>query len=257
MAVYLDLAILLNMVVDFLLLVGTNRLSGFPPGIKRAVPAAVLGGAYAGACLLPGFRFLGNLFWRLVFLALMSAAAFGYHKSGVRRGVLFILLSMALGGIASGIGQGSFWSLMGAAAALCLLCVLGFQGKAGGEQFVNVELRYGQKQTKLMGLKDTGNTLRDPVTGQQVLVAGAEVAEELTGLTKAQLRDPVRTVSAGTVPGLRLIPYRAVGQPGGMLLALRIPYVKVGSWQGSSLVAFAPDGLGKDGTYQILTGGIV
>ena len=30
MAVYLDLVVLLNYLVDFLLLLGTNRLSGFP-----------------------------------------------------------------------------------------------------------------------------------------------------------------------------------------------------------------------------------
>ena len=61
---YLDLAVLLNTAVDFLLLMGTNTLSGFPPNLKRTAAAAALGGAYGGIGLLPGFSFLGGVLWR-------------------------------------------------------------------------------------------------------------------------------------------------------------------------------------------------
>ena len=133
-----------------------------------------------------------------------------------------------------------------------VLCALGFQGKLG-KRFVPVELTYGGKQVKLTALQDTGNTLRDPLTGQQILVVGPQVAAALTGLTRQQLRDPAGAV--GALPGLRLVPYRAVGTDGGMLLALRLNRVKIGQWQGSSLVAFAPEGLGEHEEYQALTGG--
>lgn len=250
--VYIDLVVLLNFLVDFLLLLGTNRLAGYPPGAGRAALAAALGGLYGGACLLPGFRFLGNTLWRLVSLGLMAVIAFGCRKSALRRGVLFVLLSMALGGVALGLGSGGFWSLVAAAGCVSLLCAVGFRGKVG-RSFVPVELRYGDKYLRLTALRDTGNALRDPVTGQPVLVVGAETAGALTGLTPQQLASPVEAM--GAVPGLRLIPYRAVGKSGGMLLALRIPEVKIGSWKGSSLVAFAPEGLGREEEYQALTGG--
>lgn len=248
---YLDLLILLNFAVDFLLLLGTNRLAGFPPGWGRAALAAGLGGLYGGACMLPGFRFLGGIFWRLISLALISVIAFGFQKSAVRRGVLFALLSMALGGVALGLGGGGFWALIASAGFLCILCAVGFQGKAGAVAYVPVELRYGGKHLRLTALRDTGNTLRDPVTGQRVLVVDAEAARQLTGLTRQQLAKPVESI--GSLPGLRLIPYRAVGSQSGMLLALRIPEVKIGSWKGSSLVAFAPEDIGRE--YQALTGG--
>ena len=257
MVLYLDVAVLLNFLIDFLLLLGTNRLAGFPPGAGRAALAAGVGSVYAACCLIPGFHFLGNFLWRLVSLTLMSVIAFGCRRIALRRCVLFVLLSMALGGAALGIGKGGFWGLVAAAAGVSLMCALGFRGKAGGTGYVPVELRYAGKKVCLTGLRDTGNTLRDPVTGQQVLVTGAEVARELTGLTPQQLRNPVETLTSAAVPGLRLIPYRAVGQKGGMLLAMRFPDVKVGNWRGSSIVAFAPEGLGKDGAYQVLTGGAI
>ena len=45
MVVYLDLVMGLNFGVDFLLLLGTNHLAGFPPGYGRTAAAAALGAA--------------------------------------------------------------------------------------------------------------------------------------------------------------------------------------------------------------------
>jgi len=104
-------------------------------------------------------------------------------------------------------------------------------------------------------LEDTGNCLRDPVTGASVLVVGAQAARLLTGLTQQQLRSPLTTL--GTIPGLRLIPYRTVGTGAGLLLAMRFQNVRIGSWQGSTLVAFAPEGLEMGHPYQALTGGLL
>jgi len=254
--VYLDVVIVLNILVDLLLLLAANRLWGVPAKIGRCIAAAVLGGLYGGACLIPGFRFLGNTMWRLVFLGIMGVTAYGWHRSGFRRCVLFVFLSMALGGIVQGMGEGSLSSLLLGLAVLCGLCVFGFRGQELQQEFVEVELCAKDKKEKLLALRDTGNGLRDPITGQSVLVADAKAAETLFGLTRQQLRCPVETVAAADVPGLRLIPYRAVGQSGGMLVAVRLEQVRIGSWRGSALVAFAPDGLGEDHTYRALTGGM-
>lgn len=255
MPIYLDIVIFLNFLVDYLLLLGADRLAGYPASPGRSALAAGLGGIYGGACLLPGFRFLGNTLWRAVSLGLMGVIAFGVERSALRRCVLFVLLSMALGGIALGLGSGSFLSLAGAAAAVCGLCAIGFRGKAGAQKFVPVLLKFGEKQVKLTALHDTGNTLRDPHTGESVLIAGAEAAQTLLGLDRQQLLRPVETVASGVVPGLRLLPYRAVGQESGMLAAVRIREGKIGGKQRSVMVAFAPTGLG-DGC-EALIGGVL
>ena len=255
MLVYADVVILLNFLVDFFLLLGTNSLSGYPPGWGRIALAALLGGIYAGVCVIPGFFFLSGTCWRIVFWSLMTWIAFGMTKSAIRRGIVFVFLSMALGGIAVCFGKGGALSVVSAAAILGLLCLVGFRDKIGVRSFVPVELDYRGKQMKLTALRDTGNMLRDPLTGGDVLVIGADVASELTGLTLQQLQKPVEALTQAQLPGLRLIPYHAIGQPAGLLLALRMQNVKIGRWRGTSLVAFAPEGLSKEGTYQALTGG--
>ncbi len=257
MDIYVDLVAFLNFLVDFLLLLGTNRLCGYPPGYKRATLAAVIGGLYGGLCLIPGVTFLSNILWCVAVLALMACIAFGFNRSALRRGVIFVLLSMALGGIAVGLGSANMWSLIVAAGCVCSMCFIGFHFKPGTTAYIPIELAYRGKRMYFFALQDTGNTLRDPITGSSVLVVGADIAGELTGLTKQQLARPVETMEKIKMPGLRLIPYRAVGKPEGFLLALRLPEVTIGKWKGSSLVAFAPDTLSQEGDYQALTGGIV
>ena len=102
---------------------------------------------------------------------------------------------------------------------------------------------------------DTGHSLRDPVTGSQVLIVGADVAQTLTGLSPQQLADPVRCM--GKLPGLRLIPYKTVGKSQGMLLAMQMPNGKIGNRTGNILVAFSPQVLDESGKFQALIGGNV
>ena len=256
MRVYLDLVVLLNVAVDFLLLVGTNRLSGFPTESRRALLAATLGGIYSGACMLGSLRFLGNTLWRLVSLGSMAGIAFGWNRSTLKRCGVFVLLSMALGGVALGLGKTNVPKLVLSAGAMWLLCRLAFGEGVGQREYVPVELSWGGNCVSLIALRDTGNTLRDPVTGEPVLVIGGNAAEKLTGLTLQQLRTPLETMAQKPIPGLRLVPYRAVGQNGGMLLAMRFDHVKIGSRQQSAVVAFAAEGLGEGQMYQALTGGV-
>lgn len=255
MEIYLDLVVLLNFLVDFLLLLGTNRLSGFPLSVRRAAAAAALGGLYSGVCMLPGFRFLGGILWRMVSLAGMAVIAFGCNRSALKRGGVFVLLSMALGGIAVSFGRGNFLTLVLAAGGVWLLCRIAFGGSVGGRQYVPVEITYGGNSVSLTALRDSGNTLRDPITGEQVLVISGDAAQRLTGLSENQLRTPLETLALRPVPGLRLIPFQAVGQAGGMLLAMRFENVKIGSRTQSTIVAFAAEGLGSGEMYQALAGG--
>lgn len=256
MQIYLDLVVILNFVVDFLLLLGTNRLSGFPAAARRAAAAAALGALYSGVCMLPRLRFLGGLVWRTVSLAGMAVIAFGWGKSAWKRSGVFVILSMALGGVAVSVGKGNFLSLVLAAVGVWLLCRVAFGGQVGGREYVPVELTHGGKTVSIIALKDSGNTLRDPITGEPVLVISGDVAQRLTGLTQSQLRSPMDTLMRRPVPGLRLIPYRSVGQSGSMLLAMRFEKVIIGSKEQSAIVAFAPDGLGRQ-MYQALTGGVI
>lgn len=245
MVIYLDAFMGLNFLVDLCLLLGVNRLSGHPPGMGRAAAAAALGGGYAGACLVPGFSFLANGLWRMVSLGLMGWTAFGAGRSGWSRSVLFVLLSMALGGLAVSLNTGRM-GLPLCAGGLAALCRMGL--RSGGRELVPITVTYGGHTVRALALRDTGNTLRDPITGESVTVLSPALGVRL-GLPPQVLRDP----AGAMVPGLRLIPARTA-EGSGLLAAVRCENVIVGGKQGGRLVAFAREEFGN-GEYEALIGG--
>lgn len=245
MVIYLDAFMGLNFLVDLCLLLGVNRLAGHPPGLTRAAAAAALGGGYAGACLVPGLTFLAGGLWRAVSLGLMGWTAFGTDRTGWQRSVLFVLLSMALGGLAVSLETGG-GGLVLCAGALAVLCRMGLRSR--GRQFVPMTVTYEGRTAAVRAMVDTGNTLRDPITGETVTVLSPEVGQTL-GIPAAVLRDPAGAMA----PGIRLIPARTVGG-GGLLAALRCQRVDIGGRSGGTLVAFAREPFGN-GEYQALTGG--
>lgn len=257
MRVYVDGVMMVNFLVDFLLLLGTNRLSGFPSNKKRVTAAALLGALYSGVCLLPDFRFLGNTLWRLVCLGLLSGIAFGWNRSTLQRCGVFLLLSMALGGIATAMGRADLSVLALASGGLWLLCRGAFDAPTGSRTYIPLEIRNGSRSVRLLALRDTGNGLRDPITGEQAVVITAQAARQLTGLTEQELRHPLETLALGRYPGLRLIPFRTVGQGSGMMLAMGFSDARVNGKQTRVLAAFSPENFGEKSVFQALTGGVV
>lgn len=249
---YIDVLIILNLLVDFLLLISADRLCGYPVRFKRTILAALLGGIYAGICVLPGCQWLGGFFGRILSLGIISGIAFGFCRTALRRSMMFVLLSMALGGIALGIGNCNFGTILLSAGGIVAMCVIGLSGRIGTE-YIPIIIRHSQEMVRFYALRDTGNTLTDPISGQQVMVASADLGTRLLGLSEEELNDPVGSIRK--IGGARLIPFQSVGTSGGLLLAQRFDDVTIGSRRGSCLIAFAPHKLGVGEPYDALVGG--
>ena len=235
---------LMVMVVNILLLFASGRFLGRNASPLRVLAASCFGAFFAMLSLLPDFSFLDHMQWRLWGLLLTGLTAYGLTRSAVPRTLLFVLLHLSLGGIT---GRDDRWQsvLLGAAGIgfACLVVSL-------RQNLVPIELTFAGKTVRLTALRDTGHALQDPVTGKPVLVVDAEAARKLTGLSQKALQDPVNHL--GILPGLRLIPYKTVGNTG-FLLALQIREAKIGNRQETMMVALSPNLLGK--RYQALTGG--
>lgn len=255
MPVYLDLVVLLNFAVDLMLLLAADHIAGHRPNVKRCALAAGIGGAYAGLCLLQRFAFLGGVVWRVAVLAFMGLCAFGRNRTAIRRTVMFVFLSLALGGAVMLLSAGGFFAVLLGAAMLLFMCLYAFSARLGS-RFLPVTLTYMGKCQRFFALVDTGNVLKDPVSGSNVLVVSPVVAQRLLGLTQQQLQDPALAVLQSGIPGLRLIPYRSVGCNSGMLLAMEFQDVQIGREKGRVVLGFSPNGFGDAAQFQALTGGI-
>ena len=244
----------LSLLVDILLLTGAGKLTKTQPGRTGTIAAALVGAAYKGCCMIPQLSVLNHLTLRLFVLAVMGILAFGWRVGALRPVATFLVLQMALAGLVSGAGMGNIWPVILGGTALWLLCAVGFRQSCGN--IIPAELTNGGQTVKIRALVDTGNLLRDPVTGESVLVVCSWLGAVLAGLTEKQISDPVQTLLEKPNHGLRLLPYHTVGQKHGMMLAMKIDEVKLRGQKAGNLIAFAPYGLGTQKEYQALAGGI-
>lgn len=281
MVVYLDLVVGLNGLLDYLLLCVCGRVTASPLRRWRIGLAAGIGGLYAALSLLPEFSFLGGLFWQIVFGVVLCLIAFGPGRGLIRRSVVLFLLAAAFSGLVLALTE--LFSAPGAlvegrvyypiSLGVLLLTGGGAYGvmKWGlsrmshhGGDVAELEIALGENRVKLTALRDTGNTLRDPISGCQVLVADFSVLQKL--LPQARLRQEQFSEPAGLMEQLRayapqaafrLIPYKAVGVEHGLLLALRPEEVKIGGKREQLLVGFSPVRVSDGGGYEALLGGVV
>lgn len=251
MVVYLDRVFLLNLLIDYLLLLSAAQLSGRTLHRLRLLLCAAAGGVYAVLTFLPELGPLCSPLCQMAVGAAMALCAFRGHR---RPALLFLLLAGGLAGFVLALGLWTnapevllcrvyraelSWPLL-LAAALCfyllLRLLLGQGARHGGGELLKITISVcGRKQT-VTALRDTGNTLRDPVSGRPALVLERSAAEDLwppevAAVLSAPLPPEEKMACLhrqGTAVTFTLLPFRSVGTPSGLLLAVRSDYIEVG-----------------------------
>lgn len=281
--VYVDSVFVLNGMIDYLLCLVTARLAGLALRRWRYVLAGLAGGVYAVAVFLPGGAFLGEVPVKLAAGVLLALIAFGGEEKLLRLTLLLFLMACAMAGCILALGllagnpvpmvSGIFYTdvdtkvlLIGAAAAYLVLTVV-FRETAkhciGGNL---LPMRIGNKgcTVELTALWDSGNSLRDPVSGTPVpVVEISSILRIFPGEVRHILKSCLENAPAEALPTLRraapelrprLLPYQAVGVRGGLLLTVRTDWVEIAGerYEGAS-IALSPTALG-DG-YAALWGG--
>ncbi len=271
--VYIDGVFVLNLAVNYLLLYGAGRLGGAGIRRLRLLAGAAVGAAYAVAVYLPHCQWLTFPLWKLLCAALMLLAAYGGRPATLRLGAVFFALSLALCGAVYGVQllqngqlryQGSelffpvsFFTLLLTAFAVSSACYLLLPRLTHSpDSIVPLTLRLGKRQVSLSALRDSGNTLQDPISGDPVLTVYWYSARTLLppGLNASDFEHPATLLLRLKDLSPRLIPYRAVGVSSGLLLALPCE-ILVENRSFSSLVAFSPTPVSDGGAYEALTGG--
>ncbi len=281
MVVYADQVFFVNTAVNWLLLAAAVALTGAGTRPWRLALGAALGGLYALAALLPGLGWLGRLPGAVLAYLALCLTAFGWRGRAWKSWLWFFCVCCGFGGLALAVcgllrvpafqRDGTvYYRVTGrllvllagavyAGARICLDCF----ARNRGRELVRLGLSLAGRELSCVALRDTGNTLSDPATGEPVLVARWQVAARLLpelGLDRDAFQDPAGLlVRLGAArPGLRvrLIPFRAVGTEGGLLAALCMDRItEDGVPVRTHLVAFSPTDVSDGGGYEALCQG--
>ena len=277
MVIYLDRVFALNALLDYALLAVCGTVTATALRRRRILLAGALGGLYACLTLTGAFRFLGTVPMQLVMGFVLCVLAFGTGRGLFRRWAVLLLLSAAFSGVVLALTElfsapaalvgsrvyypvslGTLVLTAGGACGAMGLVLRRFRHQGGDIARVRVRLR--GRTAEFTALRDTGNTLRDPVSGCPVLVADRSVLLKLLPeLKDGDLRCPAELLSQARALGTgpRLIPYRTVGVDRGLLLALRPENVEINGEREAILVAFSPVPVSDGGGYEALLGGTV
>ena len=259
--VWVDVCFAINFCADYLICLLAARFCAVPLERLRYALAALLGALWAvGAAVTEAAVFLSPG-GKLLAAAVMCLAAFYGRRELPRLCAAFFALSAALGGAVwalSGAGDGASLSLSPALLGLSFFLFwaafsvfLRGSGKKQEREILDVEMSFRGRSVRIRALRDTGNSLCDPLSGAGVMVMSPAAAAELFRPYEAllDLRDPAELLAcAGETDALRgqlrLIPYSAVGSKG-FLAAFRPDSLSVnGKKIRDLLVALSPSASG-------------
>lgn len=258
--IYIDRLFIINLIIDYLLALGTARVCGLVFKRGRYFLTALFGACYAALSVFPRCAFLFLSPFKLCSGILMALIAFGGEKKFLRCAAVFFAVSALFGGIIwalslhSGLGGSAVYvplSMPVLAFAFgisyaVLSYVFSRTAKGMEKQVYITSIIFDGRIATLRTLSDSGNTLYDPVSGRRVLVASFDSLQAL--FPEAALNiDASELVMK--MPGVfRLIPYSAVGTGNGMLAAFRPHSINLdGKEYTDILVAVSPSRIEGDG----------
>ena len=249
--VYADIYFLINFSMDFLCLFLCAKLLATPFFIGRALISAALGGLYAILALFLDLSPLPSLLVDLSVCALLCAVAFfrrGQARLSLISTPVFLAVSMLLGGVMTalfyllnrlelplseiepdGLSAWGFAILAAISGLITYLSERFFRRRTAAKRATLVVTLFGRTAT-IPALCDSGNLLRDPLSGKCCIVVDADACRALLPplLYEAAKRGktPPPDLPGELLARIRLIPtHTATGEA--LLIALRVDDIKI------------------------------
>ncbi len=262
-AIYLDSAFLLNLVMDLYLLKLTAKILGKTATFSRLLAGSLTGTAvYCLILCLPGIpRSVKMTAGMLATGALMIKI--GCRTKGIKQliramGYLY-LFSFLLGGfllfVKARLSQnaGRIWE-QHEGKILCILflsffletlleAVIHKSRERKKKLFCEVKLKGDQGPLEVKALVDTGNGLRDPISGKPVALLDQKIWEDMKSMQR-----PER---------YKLIPYHSIGRKNGMLEGYEVDQVEIWGIEEKKqlehvIIAVCREELSGTGSYQMI-----
>ncbi|MDA8213131.1 MAG: sigma-E processing peptidase SpoIIGA [Clostridia bacterium] len=296
--VYFEKVMFINISMNWLILWIAGRLGRVSTPAWRILAGAFFGALYSFTLLLPSLQWLVNFGTKVIFSVLMILIAFFPLPMGRtwRVMIYFYLTSFAVGGAIFGL---SFLAVPGTPMGNMLLPMLrsilkllddhfwwlfplvvfgalsfGYWAPALGKRLVETFCRVSfkisvdGKEKELVGLLDTGNQVRDPLSQFPVVIVELGAIRELLppGI-QDRLRERLAPEIWELMAGLehesdwlerwRVLPFTSVGKAKGVLLGFRPDYIEFQSGQTTIkekqvVVGLYHHPLSGDGSYRAL-----
>lgn len=260
MTVYLDIIFLENILMNYIIIFATGVVIKTECRKLRIFIASLVGAVYTVVMYLNIIPIYSNFIMKVILSIVIVYIAFKpiSSKKLIKDLIIFYLVSFVFGGcvfalmyflkpqmveIRNGVFVGSYPIKVALVGALIAFIVIQISFKlvktklSKKDMIYNVELYINKKSTKVKALLDTGNLLKDPITGFPVIVIEHK---SLYSLIPEKVLDNLEKILGGdiddltkdeefnkTISRFRMIPFSSLGKQNGLLLGIKADSVNI------------------------------
>lgn len=252
MTIYLDIILLENLLMNYIIVFATGLIIKVKIKQLNLILASLIGAIYSVLSYLTAMQIYSNFLLKLILSICMVYVAFRSKniKALLKHLILFYLTSFAFGGCAfallyyvrpqdvlmkNGVYIGTYplkIALLGGIVGFAIINIAFKVIKSKiskKDMFCEVEINFNHKVSGVKAMIDTGNLLKDPITGNNVIVVESEKLEEIIPkdilkniehLIAGQLQEE-REEMQEYLARVRVIPFSSLGKQNGMLVGFK------------------------------------
>ena len=256
MIVYLDILFLVNFLMNYFVISICTAIVPNGSKYKRKILASILGGIYGVGMFVPNLDFLYSVMALIIFSGGLCAIIFCpckisdffrifavfYLSNFILSGGIYMLLPFFGGGILRNniiYIKSGYLIFFAVIIGVAVICGIKYAKKNLGKREYVVKIRYKEHCVEGLGMLDTGNKLKDPITGEGVIVIGNKILEKLffEGCSEFNLSECIDNKD------FRLIPYKTVANEGVMMGFVADEVIFAGKDLKKVTVAVSPEDL--------------
>lgn len=285
MTVYLDIVLLENICMNYIILLATGIINKCKISHFRILVSSILGAIYAIITYLNIFEAYSSLILKIILSIAMIFIAYMAKeiKKLFKELIIFYLTSFAFGGISfallyiinpsqvrleNGVFVGIYplkVVLLGGIVGFLTIIIAFKSYKVRMNKkdiYYDIKIRLWEKEVETKAIIDTGNFLKEPITGLPVVVVERSLMYEIMPKCILNNIDEILSGNLEKLEGkneyisrIRVIPYSSLGNKNGMLLGIKVDEIVIENKIVNNIIlGIYKDSLTKMGEYRALLG---
>ena len=291
MTIYIDVVLIENIVMNYIILYATAIISKIKPKQIRIILASFIGAIYAIIAYMSILEIYSTIILKIFLSIIIIYVAFNPQniKKLCKELLLFYLTSFVFGGAAfsliyfikpqdilmkNGLFIGTYPLKTVFLGAIVGFIVITSAFKIIKTKFTKntlickIQIKLNQKEIETKAMIDTGNLLKDPITNMPVIVVEntllydvlpKQILNNLENILGGDMSKIPEEIKEKYISKLRVIPFSSLGKQNGMLLGIKAEQINIEYEENTSkkeniIVGIYDKKITKRGEYRALIG---
>lgn len=290
MTIYIDIIIVENLIMNYIIIYATGLISKSKISHLRIFFASTIGAIYAITEYISKLNIYSNMLVKIVLSVIMVFVAFYPQdiKKMCKQLVLFYLTTFTFGGVATyliyvlkpqdiiiknGMYVGTYVLkiiFIGAIVGTIILIIAFKFAKnkiTRKDMICKIKIKLNGKEVVLDTMVDTGNMLKEPLTGNSVVIVEKtslydlipkEILNNTESILGGDFKEIPEKIKNEYISRLKIIPFSSLGKQNGMLIGIKPEKLEVINEQieekNNAIIGIYNKSLTKRGEYKALIG---